>query len=69
MGGRRLSAAPEQRLLDQRLDHGNHVQLDLEALPEVVLVHDGVLEAELELHRPLLDGHKTIRPERLREAR
>jgi hypothetical protein len=41
----------KKRVLHQRWDHRNDVQLDLPVLTEHVLAHDGLLDAELEFDR------------------
>jgi hypothetical protein len=54
-GAVQFSVPAEKRIPNQRRDHRNHVQLDLRALPEVVLAHDRVLDADLELDRQSAD--------------
>jgi hypothetical protein len=45
----------EQRLFDQRRNHGDDVQLDLPALAVVFLMNHGVFAAKLELYWRLVD--------------
>jgi hypothetical protein len=51
---------PEDRLLDQARNHRDDVELELKTLPEILLAHDRILRAELELHREATDSRRLL---------